>query len=259
MADLDAVGARAPPGDAAGLGREPVEPAAEGGRPREAAATLAHAGGAQLLVDNTFATPALQQPLALGADVVLHSTTKYLGGHSDVQGGALVLRARRRAASSGSRTLRHVLGAVASPFNSWLVLRGLRTLAVRVSAHCANALALAEAILPAIRRSRPCTIPASRRTRATTIARRQMRAFGGMLSFEVARRPRRRALAVASRVRLFTRATTLGGTESLIEHRASSEGPDSTDAARTCCASRSASSTRDDLIADLLQALEGPA
>jgi cystathionine gamma-synthase len=188
-------------------------------------AELAHARGAELLVDGTFATPALQQPLALGADVVLHSTTKYLGGHSDVQGGALVFK-RQGETHQRLIELRSLLGAVASPFNSWLVLRGLRTLAVRVERQSANAAALASA-LEGHPRLLAVHYPGLTAHRGHSIARRQMRAFGGMLSIQVAG-GRAAALAVASRVKLFLNATSLGGAESLIEHRASSEGAGST-------------------------------
>jgi len=189
-----------------------------------ALAELAHARGAELLVDGTFATPALQQPLTLGADVVLHSTTKYIGGHSDVQGGALVFK-RKDEMFQRLVDLRSLLGAVASPFNSWLVLRGLRTLAVRVERQSATAVALASAFeghprLAAIH------YPGLPSHRGHPVARRQMRAFGGMLSLQV-KGGREGALGVASRVRLFLNATSLGGVESLIEHRASSEGPGS--------------------------------
>jgi cystathionine gamma-synthase len=217
-------------------------------------AELAHAAGAQLLVDGTFATPVLQQPLALGADAVLHSTTKYLGGHSDVQGGALVLK--RGESLERLRELRTVLGSVASPFNSWLVLRGLRTLAVRVERQSANALALAEAI-----RNHPKVAavhyPGLASHAGHAVARRQMRAFGAMLSLEV-RGGRAGALAVASRVRLFLNATSLGGSESLIEHRASSEGPESTTRQDLLRISVGLEHPQD-LIDDLLQALEGNA
>jgi cystathionine gamma-synthase len=189
-----------------------------------ALAELAHARGAELLVDGTFATPALQQPLALGADVVLHSTTKYIGGHSDVQGGALVFK-RRGETFQRLVELRSLLGAVASPFNSWLVLRGLRTLAVRVERQSSSAMALAAALdgHPGIA---ALHYPGLGTHRGHDVARRQMRAFGGMLSLQV-KGGRAGALAVASRVRLFLNATSLGGAESLIEHRASSEGPGS--------------------------------
>ena len=189
-----------------------------------ALAELAHARGAELLVDGTFATPALQQPLTLGAAVVLHSTTKYIGGHSDVQGGALVFK-RKDEMFQRLVDLRSLLGAVASPFNSWLVLRGLRTLAVRVERQSATAVALASA-LEGHPRLAAIHYPGLRSHRGHPVARRQMRAFGGMLSLQV-KGGREGALGVASRVRLFLNATSLGGVESLIEHRASSEGPGS--------------------------------
>ena len=216
-------------------------------------AELAHGAGAELIVDGTFATPALQQPLALGADVVLHSTTKYLGGHSDVQGGALVLK-RRGDGFHRLSELRSVLGAVASPFNSWLILRGLRTLAVRVERQSASALALAEAVR-GHERLLAVHYPGLAADPGHAIARRQMRAFGGMLSIRV-RGGRAGALAVASRVKLFLNATSLGGTESLIEHRASSEGPGSTTSEDLLRISVGLEHPQD-LVDDLRQALEG--
>jgi cystathionine gamma-synthase len=218
----------------------------------EGAIALARGAGATTLVDNTFATPALQRPLALGADVVLHSTTKYFGGHSDVQGGALVF-ARRGARVDAAAHVRHILGAVASPFNSWLVLRGLRTLAVRVAAQTANAMAVARALEahPAVARVH---YPGLESDPGHAVARRQMSGFGAMLSFR-ARGGREAALRAVGRVRLFSRATSLGGVESLIEHRASSEGPASTtpqDLVRLSVGLEHA----DDLVADLRQALD---
>jgi cystathionine gamma-synthase len=189
-----------------------------------AAAGIARRAGALAVVDNTFATPVLQRPLELGADVVMHSTTKYFGGHSDVQGGALIF-ARRDETWERVRHLRHVLGAVASPFNDWLVLRGVRTLACRVAAQSASALAVARALeaSPAVSAVHYPGLPSHP---GHEIARRQMSAFGAMLSFRAAA-GREAALAAVSRARLFTRATSLGGVESLIEHRATSEGPGS--------------------------------
>jgi cystathionine gamma-synthase len=219
----------------------------------QALAELAHGHGAQLLVDGTFATPALQQPLALGADAVLHSTTKYLGGHSDVQGGALVLR-RGGELRKQLTELRSVLGGVASPFNSWLVLRGLRTLAVRVERQSANALALAEAVR-AHPRIAAVHYPGLASHPGHAIAKRQMKAFGGMLSIEV-KGGRAGALLVASRVRLFLNATSLGGTESLIEHRASSEGAGSTTREDLLRISVGLEHPQD-LTSDLVQALDG--
>jgi cystathionine gamma-synthase len=186
------------------------------------AAALAREAGALTVVDNTFATPVLQHPLELGADVVLHSTTKYFGGHSDVQGGALVF-ARRGELHEKVLHYRHVLGPVGSPFNSWLVLRGLRTLACRVAAQSAAALAVAQA-LEAFPTVSAVHYPGLASHPGHGIAKRQMSAFGAMLSFRAAG-GREAALRAVAEARLFTRATSLGGVESLIEHRASSEGP----------------------------------
>ena len=218
-----------------------------------AAAGLAREAGAATVVDNTFATPALQRPLELGADVVLHSTTKYLGGHSDVQGGALVFAQEGELAERAEHA-RHILGAVASPFNSWLVLRGIRTLACRVEKQAATALAVARALAasPAIA---AVHYPGLESHPGHAIARRQMSGFGGMLSFQV-REGREGAIAAVRRAKLFTRATSLGGVESLIEHRATSEGPTSRtppDLIRVSIGLEHA----DDLIEDLGQALGG--
>jgi cystathionine gamma-synthase len=213
---------------------------------------IARAAGALTLVDNTFATPALQRPLALGADVVLHSTTKYFGGHSDVQGGALVF-ARKGPHLEAAEHVRHILGAVASPFNSWLVLRGLRTLAVRVAAQSATALVVARALEahPAVSAVHYPGLPSDP---GHEVARRQMSAFGGMLSFRT-HGGREAAVRAVGRVRLFARATSLGGVESLIEHRASSEGPQSTTPQELIRISVGLEHP-DDLVADLRQALD---
>ncbi|HKO58858.1 MAG TPA: aminotransferase class I/II-fold pyridoxal phosphate-dependent enzyme [Thermoanaerobaculia bacterium] len=189
-----------------------------------ALAEIAHGAGALLAVDGTFASPALQRPIEHGADVVLHSTTKYLGGHSDVQGGSLAFR-RRDAFTERVEAIRHVVGGVASPFNSWLVLRGIRTLSARMRVHCQNARAIA-AFLEAHPRVEVVHYPGLASHPGHEIAKRQMSDFGGMLSFRM-KGGREEAIAVASRVRLFTVATSLGAVESLIEHRASSEGPGS--------------------------------
>jgi cystathionine gamma-synthase len=216
-----------------------------------AAAALAHGAGALTLVDNTFATPRLQRPIEHGADVVLHSTTKYFGGHSDVQGGALVF-ARRDGLWERTAHLRHVLGAVASPFNDWLVLRGVRTLACRMAAQSDGALAVARALLslPAVSAVHYPGLPSHP---GHEIARRQMSAFGAMLSFRVGDGPEA-ALRTVGRARLFTRATSLGGTESLIEHRATSEGLSSRTPPELIRVSVGLEHP-DDLIADLEQAL----
>jgi cystathionine gamma-synthase len=191
----------------------------------QALAAQASAAEALLVVDGTFATPALQRPLSLGAGVVLHSSTKYLGGHSDVLGGALVFSRRGEAAELAERvrTVRHRLGGVASPFASWLVLRGLRTLACRVERQSSSALALARALVdhPALD---AVLYPGLETHSGHQIAARQMSAFGGMLALRVAG-GRQAAIDVASRLELFTNATSLGGVESLVEHRESVEGP----------------------------------
>lgn len=216
-----------------------------------ALAELSHAHGALLAVDSTFASPALQNPLALGADVVMHSSTKYLGGHSDVMGGVLVFR-ERGAAYERAGTLRTLHGAVMSPFNAWLTLRGLRTLSCRIESHCRNAQAVAEflAAQPAIARVRYPGLPSHPQH---ALARRQMRGFGGMLSVELAG-GREAALRLASRVRLFTNATSLGGVESLIEHRASVEG-DHPISPPSLLRLSVGLEHPDDLVADLRQAL----
>ncbi len=213
---------------------------------------VAHERGAVAVVDGTFATPALQRPIEHGADVVLHSTTKYLGGHSDVQGGALVFRERTPLFDSVART-RKLAGGVASPFNSWLVLRGIRSLAARMRVHCENAMAVARFLAghPAVE---AVYYPGLESHPGHDIARRQMSAFGGMLSFLV-RGGRAEALAVAGLTKVFTRATSLGGVESLIEHRASSEGPTS-DTPQNLLRVSIGLENADDLIADLAAALE---
>ncbi len=213
---------------------------------------LARERGALSVVDNTFATPALQRPIELGADMVLQSTTKYLGGHSDVGGGALVF-ARADEIAEQLEHLRHLTGGVASPFNSWLVLRGVRSLAARMRVHCENAMAVAR-FLAQHRRVEAVYYPGLESHPRHDVARRQMSAFGGMLSFLV-RGGRAEALAVAAKTKLFVRATSLGGVESLIEHRASSEGPESTTPLNLLRLSIGLEH-QDDLIGDLGQALE---
>lgn len=187
-----------------------------------ALAEIGHAAGAIVVADNTFATPLLQRPLTLGADIVMHSTTKYFGGHSDVLGGALVF-AKKDALSAKVAHRLHITGATLAPFSAWLILRGCRSLGARMAMHCANARAIAEflAAQPQIAR---VNYPGLSSHPGHTVAAKQMRDFGGMMSIEL-RGGREAALAMASRVRIFTNATSLGGCESLIEHRASVEGP----------------------------------
>jgi cystathionine gamma-synthase len=181
-------------------------------------AEIAHRAGARVLVDATFPTPALLRPLNLGADVVLHSTTKYLGGHSDVQGGTLVF-ARRDEVLSQITQIRTLLGGVAAPFSSWLVLRGLRTLSARMRVHSANAIIVA-AFLELHPLVAEVLYPGLTSNPGNRIAKEQMGDFGGMLSFRV-KGGRARAIDVASRVRLFINAGSLGGPESLIQHAVS--------------------------------------
>ena len=218
-----------------------------------ALATLAHAHGALLACDNTFATPVLQQPLALGADLVMHSTTKYFGGHSDVLGGALVF-ARREAFQERVAHRRHITGAVLAPFSAWLTLRGCRSLPARMALHCANARRLADA-LAAHAGVEQVNYPGLATHPGHDVAARQMRDFGGMLSVEL-RGDREATLAVAGRLRLFTNATSLGGCESLVEHRASVEGRTPVSPQNLLRVSVGLEYA-DDLIADWLQALDG--
>ncbi len=181
-----------------------------------ALADVAHASGALLVVDNTFASPYLQQPLLLGADVVVHSTTKYLGGHSDVIGGALVTAEAGLAESLAYH--QNAMGAVAGPFDSWLTLRGIKTLGVRMDRHCENAAAVAEFLVqhPAVSTVRWPGLPSHP---GHAVAARQMRGFGGMLSFQVAA-GEQAAVDLCGRTTVFTLAESLGGVESLIEHPA---------------------------------------
>jgi cystathionine gamma-synthase len=216
-----------------------------------ALAGIAHARGALLACDNTFATPILQQPLSLGADVVMHSTTKYFGGHSDVLGGALVF-ARRDELFERVAHRRHITGAILAPFSAWLTLRGCRSLPARMALHCANARRIAEFLSshPTIER---VNYPGLQTHSGHTIAAQQMRDFGGMLSIEL-HGGRDAALMMAGRLQLFTNATSLGGCESLIEHRASVEGSSPVSPQNLLRISVGLEHA-DDLIADLDQAL----
>ena len=217
-----------------------------------ALAEAAHGAGALLACDNTFATPLLQRPLALGADFSMHSTTKYFGGHSDVLGGALVF-ARRDGDFGRVSHRRHVTGGVMAPFNAWLTLRGCRSLAARMAMHCANAQRVAAFLSghPAVERVNFPGLPSHP---GHAIAARQMSGFGAMLSIELAG-GREAALAVAGRLRLFHNATSLGGCESLVEHRASVEGQHPTSPQNLLRLSIGLEHA-DDLVADLRQALD---
>jgi cystathionine gamma-synthase len=219
----------------------------------EAVAAIAHAAGAVLAVDSTSATPVLTRPLEHGADLVVHSATKYLNGHSDVLAGAVVCA---RADELWDRVLawRHDAGAVPGPFEAWLLLRGMRTLFLRVRRQSASALALASAHEghPAVAAVLYPGLPSHP---GHAVAARQMQGgFGGMLSIRV-RGGEDAAVAVAAAVQVFTRATSLGGVESLIEHRASVEGPTSPVPADLLRISVGIEEPAD-LLADLRQALD---
>jgi cystathionine gamma-synthase len=186
-----------------------------------ALADIAHDAGALLVVDNTFATPYLQSPLALGADVVVHSTTKYCGGHSDVVGGVLVTSRTVSVPAYGDLDERigfhqNAIGGVAGPFDAWLVLRGLRTLAVRMDRHCDNAERVVE-FLEAHDRVSAVLYPGRPEHPGHEVAARQMRRFGGMVSFRL-RGGVEEALGACKRAEVFTLGESLGGVESLIEH-----------------------------------------
>ncbi len=179
-----------------------------------AIAELAHDAGALLVVDNTFASPYLQQPLALGADVVVHSTTKYMGGHSDVVGGALVLADSELGEQVAYN--QNAMGSIAGPFDSWLVLRGIKTLGVRMDRHSANAERIVE-MLAAHPKVAEVLYPGLPDHPGHDIAVKQMKSFGGMVSFRVAG-GEDEAIAICNRAELFILGESLGGVESLIEH-----------------------------------------
>lgn len=227
LSDVDAVAAALEPGRTKAVWVETPTNPLLGVADIAAISALARAAGAVLAVDNTFATPYLQQPIALGADVVVHSTTKYIGGHSDVVGGALVVADGAQlpvglegptggtdlAAAVGFH--QNASGAVAGPFDSWLTLRGLKTLAVRMDRHCSNALAVALFLAdhPAVTE---VIYPGLDGHPGHEVAARQMSGFGGMVSFRVG--SVEKALDVCARTRVFTLAESLGGVESLVEH-----------------------------------------
>ena len=207
--------------------------------------------GARVACDNTWATPVLQRPLELGADLVMHATTKYMGGHTDVMGGAVVARATD-SYFDRIRASQKQAGAIPSPFDCWLVLRGVRTLPYRMRAHSENALRVAT-FLAAHPRIHAVHYPGLPNDPGHAVAKKQMAAFGGMLSFEV-KGGRDEAMKVAANVKLFTRATSLGGSESLVEHRASIEGAH-TRAPESLLRCSIGLEHPDDLIEDLEQAL----
>ena len=255
LTDVDAVRAAVQPGRTKVVWVETPTNPLLGIADIEALAGVAHDAGALLVVDNTFASPYLQQPIALGADVVVHSTTKYMGGHSDVIGGALVVAD----AALGDDLAYHqnAIGAVAGPFDSWLVLRGVKTLGVRMDRHCANAERVVE-MLAAHPKVAQLYYPGLPEHPGHEVAAKQMKAFGGMVSFRV-EGGEAAALEVCNRAEVFTLGESLGGVESLIEHpgrmtHASVAGsplevPD--DLVRLSVGIESI----DDLLADLAQAL----
>jgi cystathionine gamma-synthase len=221
LADLDAVRAALRPETVAIWVETPTNPllgiadiAALSQIAREHGARRAADRGTLLVVDNTFASPYLQQPLALGADVVVHSTTKYLGGHSDVVGGALVVAD----AELGERLAFHQnsMGAIAGPFDAWLTLRGIKTLGVRMDRHCDNAAVIVDMLArhPRVAQVRYPGLPDHP---GHEVAAKQMRRFGGMVSFRLTE-GEEAAVRVCERTRLFTLGESLGGVESLIEH-----------------------------------------
>jgi len=222
----------------------------------QAIGSFAHERGALCVVDNTFATPYLQQPMSLGADIVVHSTTKYLGGHSDVVGGFVALDDDERTARLAF--LQNAVGAVPSPFDSWLVLRGVRTLAIRMDKHCANARAVVDLLLdhPAVDR---VLYPGLPEHPGHDVATKQMRDFGGMVSF-TCHGGEAAALSLATKTKIFALAESLGAVESLIEHPAKmthasvAESPLAVDPAlvRLSIGIEAAS----DLVDDLKQALD---
>jgi cystathionine gamma-synthase len=218
-----------------------------------AIATLARETSSQIVTicDGTFATPVLQHPLDCDIDMVCHSTTKYISGHSDVVGGVLVTRYDNYLFERARKAQKYG-GSVPSPFDCWLTLRGVETLACRVRTHCENALRLARH-LKMHEHVESVHYPGLLDHPAHEIAASQMSAFGGMLSFQV-EGGRDEAMAVAAKCRLFIRATSLGGTHSLIEHRASVEGPQSKTPQNLLRVSVGLEHP-DDLIADLNQAL----
>jgi cystathionine gamma-synthase len=218
----------------------------------ETIAELAHGRGAMVCCDNTFATPVWQRPLELGADLVMHSSTKFFGGHSDVMGGAVVTR-DRGGLSDKLRDYQQTAGSVPSPFDCWLIRRSLTTLSCRLRAQTHNASRLA-GFLQSHKNVERVFYPGLDTHPGHAIAQRQMKGgFGAMLSFCV-RGGRDAAFGVAAKTELFIRATSLGGVESLIEHRASVEGPHTVTPQNLLRLSVGLESA-DDLIADLDQAL----
>ncbi len=256
VSDVDAVRAAIRPGQTKIVWVEtPTNPLLNIGD-IEALAGVAHDAGALLVVDNTFASPYLQQPLTLGADVVVHSTTKYVGGHSDVVGGALVVRDLEVAEAIGFH--QNAMGAVAGPFDCFLTHRGLKTLGVRMDRHCDNAEQVVQFLLdhPQVAE---VIYPGLEEHPGHAVASRQMKRYGGIVSFRVTG-GEEHALQVCDRAEVFTLGESLGGVESLIEHpgrmtHASVAGTDLEVPADLIRLSVGIE-TADDLVADLARALE---
>ena len=255
VSDVDAIRASIRPGETKVVWLEtPTNPLLNIGD-IEAVAAVAHDAGALLVVDNTFCSPYLQQPLTLGADAVVHSTTKYVGGHSDVVGGAIVVRDLDLADQIAFH--QNAIGAVAGPFDAWLTLRGIRTLALRMDRHCDNAEKVVGFLTqhPAVSE---VIYPGLAEHPGHAVASRQMKRYGGMVSFRVAG-GREQALRVCEKAEVFTLGESLGGVESLIEHpglmtHASVAGTDlevPDDLVRLSVGIE----TADDLLADLERAL----
>jgi len=213
---------------------------------------IAHQANAICVCDNTWATPIGQSPLKKGADLVIHATTKYLGGHSDVMGGVAITKVEDYFFNR-IRKIQKTGGAVASPFDCWLVLRGIQTLPYRMRAHSENALKVAT-FLTEHPKVQAVHYPGLKQHPGHEIAASQMQLFGGMLSFQV-KGGREMAFALAGKVKIFTRATSLGGVESLIEHRASIEGK-GTKTPENLLRVSVGLEHPEDLIEDLAQALE---
>jgi cystathionine gamma-synthase len=214
VSDVDAVRAAVRPGQTRVVWVEtPTNPLLNIGD-IAALASVAHEAGALLVVDNTFASPYLQQPLTLGADVVVHSTTKYCGGHSDVVGGALVVRDHELADQIAFH--QNSIGGVAGPFDAWLVLRGLKTLGVRMDRHCDNAERIVE-FLSGHDAVSQVIYPGLPEHPGHAVAGKQMKRYGGIVSFRV-KAGEQKALDVCAKAKVFTLGESLGGVESLIEH-----------------------------------------
>ncbi|QJE73503.1 aminotransferase class I/II-fold pyridoxal phosphate-dependent enzyme [Aerophototrophica crusticola] len=255
MADTDAIAAAVVPGKTQVVWVETPANPTWSITDLSAAADIAHKAGAVLAVDNTVPTPLLTRPIEHGADIVMHAATKYLNGHSDVVMGTLSCARADHPAWQAMKAVRRDIGGIPGPFEAWLLLRGMRTLALRVERACGTAMKVANHFHGHARVAE-VLYPGLPSHPGHAVAARQMTGgFGGMLSIRVAGGGPA-SVEAAARLRLWTRATSLGGVESLVEHRASVEGPDSPcppDLLRLSCGIESA----DDLIADLEQALAG--